>query len=74
MFSAAKIKGAIGTLPEVPGLLLYHSGHGDLRIENGSVAELAASLPGEGEDLQGAHIFPGFIDAFSVWGINGSMN
>ena len=30
-------------------------------------------FPGEGEDLSGCHLLPGFIDALSYWGINGSM-
>lgn len=34
MFSAAKIKGAINTLPEIPGLLLYHSGHAGVYVGN----------------------------------------
>ncbi len=39
MFTAAKIKGAIGTLPEIPGLLLYHSGHAGVYIGNGWAIE-----------------------------------
>ncbi len=47
--------------------------HGGLRVDDGLVTEVSASLHGEGEDLHEAHVFPGFVDAFSVWGINGSM-
>ncbi len=39
MFTAAKIKGAIGTLPEIPGLLLYHSGHAGVYIGGGWAIE-----------------------------------
>lgn len=39
MFTAAKIKGAIGTLPEIPGLLLYHSGHAGVYIGDGWAIE-----------------------------------
>ena len=39
MFTAAKVKGAIGTLPEVPGLLLYHSGHAGVYIGDGWAIE-----------------------------------
>ena len=40
--------------------------HGGLRVEDGLVTGVSASLHGEGEDLHEAHVFPGFIDAFSV--------
>ncbi len=46
--------------------------HGDLRIEDGTIAEVAQSIDGEGKDLNGAHILPGFIDTLSKWGINGT--
>ena len=39
MFTAAKIKGAISTLPEIPGLLLYHSGHAGVYIGDGWAIE-----------------------------------
>ncbi len=39
MFSAAKIKGPIDTLPEIPGLLLYHSGHAGVYIGDGWAVE-----------------------------------
>ena len=39
MFTAAKIKGTIGTLPEIPGLLLYHSGHAGVYIGGGWAIE-----------------------------------
>ena len=45
---------------------------GDLRIEEGLIAEVAAHIEGEGTDLAGAHVLPGFIDTLSKWGINGT--
>ena len=45
---------------------------GDLRIEDGLIAEVAAHIEGEGTDLAGAHVLPGFIDTLSKWGINGT--
>lgn len=39
MFSAAKIKGAIDALPEISGLLLYHSGHAGVYIGDGWAVE-----------------------------------
>ena len=45
---------------------------GDLRVEDGVIAEVAAHIEGEGEDLAGAHVLPGFIDTLSKWGINGT--
>ena len=45
---------------------------GDLRIEDGLIAEVAAHIEGEGTDLAGAHVLPGFIDPLSKWGINGT--
>ena len=39
MFTAAKIKGTIDTLPEVPGLLLYHEGHTGVYIGDGWAVE-----------------------------------
>ena len=45
---------------------------GDLRIEDGMIAEVAAHIEGEGMDLAGAHVLPGFIDTLSKWGINGT--
>ena len=51
---------------------LGHEFTGDLRIEDGLIAEVAAHIEGEGEDLGGAHVLPGFIDTLSKWGINGT--
>lgn len=56
---------------------IVHDGVGgvrtcDVRIENGKIVELSASLPGEGVDLTGMHLMPGFIDTLSKWGINGT--
>lgn len=45
---------------------------GDLRIEDGLIAEVAEHIEGEGIDLAGQHVLPGFIDTLSKWGINGT--
>lgn len=49
----------------------------DLRIEDGVIAALGQSLTaGEGEevfDAAGLEILPGFVQAISNWGVNGSM-
>ncbi len=39
MFSAAKVKGRISTLPEIPGLLLYSPGHVGVYIGGGYAVE-----------------------------------
>ncbi len=39
MFSAAKVKGRIATLPEIPGLLLYSPGHVGVYIGGGYAVE-----------------------------------
>ncbi len=39
MFTAATVKGTIDTLPEIPGLLLYHSGHAGVYIGDGWAIE-----------------------------------
>ena len=52
---------------------LGHVAKQDVLVENGEIKQVADSLPGEGEDLSGCHLLPGFIDALSYWGINGSM-
>ena len=51
---------------------LGHEFTGDLRIEDGLIAEVAGHIEGEGLDLAGAHVLPGFIDTLSKWGINGT--
>ncbi len=51
---------------------LGHEFTGDLRIEDGLIAEVAARIEGDGVDLAGAHVLPGFIDTLSKWGINGT--
>ena len=51
---------------------LGHEFTGDLRIEDGLIVEVAAHIEGEGENLGGAHVLPGFIDTLSKWGINGT--
>ena len=52
---------------------LGHVAKQDVLVEDGEIKQVADSLPGEGEDLSGCHLLPGFIDALSYWGINGSM-
>lgn len=39
MFAAATEKGAIDTLPEIPGIILYYEGHVGIYIGNGYVIE-----------------------------------
>lgn len=39
MFEAAKVKGSIATLPEVPGLLLYYAGHIGVYVGGGQAIE-----------------------------------
>lgn len=39
MYNKAKVKGLIGTIPEVPGLIVYKSGHVGVYEGNGSVIE-----------------------------------
>lgn len=56
---------------------IVHDGLGgvrtcDVRIEDGVIAEIAEHIDGEGIDLSGRHLLPGFIDTLSMWGINGT--
>ena len=51
---------------------LGHAFVGDLRIEDGRIAEVAEHIEGDGVDLAGKHVLPGFIDTLSKWGINGT--
>ena len=37
MFDAATVKGTIDTIPEVPGLAVWHQGHIGIYIGNGEV-------------------------------------
>ena len=39
MFDAATVKGTIDTIPEVPGLAVWHQGHIGIYIGNGEVVE-----------------------------------
>lgn len=39
MYQAAKEKGSISSIPEIPGLAVWHSGHIGVYIENGEVIE-----------------------------------
>lgn len=56
---------------------IVHDGLGgaavcDIRIEGGIIAQVAPHIDGEGIDLSGKHVLPGFIDTLSKWGINGT--
>ena len=52
-----------------------HVWNGDIRIENGIIAELGSCLSsGQTFDLEGRNVYPGFIDPLTVWGINGSSS
>ena len=42
---------------------------GDLRVENGKIAEWGQNLPGEGFDASGMFLTPGLIEAHSHIGI-----
>lgn len=46
MYSAAKVKGPLGTLPEVPGLCLWKEGHVGIYIGNGQVIEARGTKSG----------------------------
>lgn len=50
---------------------------GDLRIVDGKIAQigeaLAAAEAEEVFDASGMEVFPGFVQAISLWGVNGSM-
>lgn len=59
-----------------------HDGFGavteqDLRIQDGKIAQIGAGLTAqEGEevfDASGMEVLPGFVQALSIWGVNGSM-
>ncbi len=39
MYQAAKEKGSISSIPEIPGLAVWHSGHIGVYIGNGEVIE-----------------------------------
>lgn len=46
MFDAATVKGTIDTIPEVPGLAVWHQGHIGIYIGNGEVIEAMNTLKG----------------------------
>ena len=46
MFEAATVKGTIDTIPEVPGLAVWHEGHIGIYIGNGEVIEAMNTLKG----------------------------
>jgi uncharacterized protein YycO len=39
MFDMASVKGTIGTIPEIPGLAVWHRGHIGIYIGGGQVVE-----------------------------------
>ena len=51
---------------------LGHAACLDILVENGKIARVAENLTGEGTDLTGRHIFPGFVQPVSAWGVNGT--
>lgn len=55
-----------------------HDGRGgvarqDVLVEDGVIVRVADHIEGDGEDLTGMHLTPGFVDPYTFWGINGSM-
>lgn len=48
MYSVSKTKGTIGTLPEMPGLILYMKGHVGVYIGNGECIECTLGKYGDG--------------------------
>lgn len=46
MFEAATVKGTIDTIPEVPGLAVWHQGHIGIYIGNGEVIEAMNTMRG----------------------------
>ena len=44
----------------------------DVLIEEGKILRVAKDIPGEGVDLTGRHILPGFVQPISNWGVNGT--
>ena len=44
----------------------------DVLVENGRIVRIADSIEGEGLDLSGKHLLPGFVQPISNWGVNGT--
>ncbi len=44
----------------------------DVLVENGRIVRIADSIEGEGFDLSGKHLLPGFVQPISNWGVNGT--
>ena len=44
----------------------------DVLVEDGKILRVAPEIPGEGIDLSGKHILPGFVQPLSNWGVNGT--
>lgn len=56
---------------------MVHDGLGvtakkDILVENGRIVCVADVIEGEGIDLSGKHVLPGFIQPISNWGVNGT--
>ena len=56
---------------------IVHDGMGgaarlDVLVEEGRIRRIAPEIPGDGEDLAGRHILPGFVQPISSWGVNGT--
>ena len=51
---------------------LGNAGRRDVLIENGRIARIAETIDGEGIDLSGKHLLPGFVQPISNWGVNGT--
>ena len=51
---------------------LGHTAQMDVLVEEGRIARLAEHIDGEGQDLTGKHILPGFVQPISSWGVNGT--
>ena len=51
---------------------LGHEERLDVLVEDGKILRVAKDIPGEGIDLSGKHILPGFVQPISNWGVNGT--
>ncbi len=51
---------------------LGHEAVLDVLVEDGKIARVAPDIQGDGTDLTGKHILPGFVQPVSNWGVNGT--